>query len=80
MKTVVATIDRMGKEKKKRGRPATGRTPTETIFARVPPELSQALDNYLESLRPQPKTTAVVIAALEDFLAARGFWSSSTKG
>jgi hypothetical protein len=71
------TIDRVAdRDKKKgRGRPPTGRTPTVTVFARVPPPLAQALDAYLDSLRPQPTTTAVVVAALEDFLQARGFWS-----
>jgi hypothetical protein len=62
------------KDKKPRGRPATGRTPSITIFARVPPQLAEALEAYLDSLRPKPSTTAVVIAALEDFLQAKGFW------
>lgn len=58
----------------KRGRPATGRAPTETVFARVKPELAAALNAYIKSLRPEPKITAVVVAALEDFLASKGFW------
>jgi hypothetical protein len=62
------------KDKKGRGRPATGRTPSVTIFARVPPQLAEALEMYLNGLRPKPSTTAVVIAALEDFLQAKGFW------
>jgi hypothetical protein len=78
--TAVTTIGRMSKDKKKKpGRPATGRTPTETIFARVPPELADALNRCLKSLRPKPNTTAVVIAALEDFLASRGFWPPPTE-
>jgi hypothetical protein len=62
------------KDKKGRGRPATGRTPSVTIFARVPPPLAEALEAYLDSLRPKPTTTAIVITALEDFLAAKGYW------
>lgn len=62
------------KPKKTRGRPATGRSPSVTIFARVPPQLAKAFEAYLESLRPKPSSTAVVIAALEDFLQGKGFW------
>jgi hypothetical protein len=62
------------KDKKNPGRPATGRTPSVTIFSRVPPPLAEALEAYLDSLRPKPSTTAVVIAALEDFLQEKGFW------
>ena len=77
--TATATPVRIGgmsekKKKQGRGRPSTGRTPTSTIFARVPPPLAKALDVYLDSLRPKPTTTAVVIAALEDFLQAKGYW------
>jgi hypothetical protein len=75
MNSGAATIDRMAdKDKKKRpGRPATGRSPSVTVFARVPPPLADLLEAYLDSLRPRPTTTAVVVAALEDFLAARGY-------
>jgi hypothetical protein len=68
-----------GKKGKGRGRPSTGRTPTTTIFARVPPPLAEALEAYLEGLRPKPTTTAVVIAALEDFLEAKGYWPLSER-
>jgi hypothetical protein len=74
MVAATTKIHGMSKDKKGRGRPATGRTPSVTIFARVPPALSEALDAYLESLRPKPTTTGVMIAALEDFLQAKGFW------
>jgi hypothetical protein len=67
-----------GKGKKRVGRPSTGRTPTVTIFARVPPALAEALEAYLDSLRPKPTTTAVMIAALEDFLQAKGFWQTES--
>jgi hypothetical protein len=41
----------------------------------LPPELQAALDAYLASLRPRPGKTAVAIAALEEFLASKGFWT-----
>jgi hypothetical protein len=71
-----ATIGGMSKDKKKPGRggPATGRSPFVAVFARVPPPLAQALEGYRNTLRPKPTATAVVVAALEDFLQAKGFW------
>src|SRR5262249_25900156 len=63
-----------GSRKSAAGRPATGRTPTTTLFARGPPELGEALDAYLDSLRPQPRPTAVVRVALEEYLRSKGFW------
>ncbi len=57
---------------RKVGRPATGRKPTRTIFARVPPYLGDALDVYLDGLRIRPNLTAVVIKALEEFLRGEG--------
>ena len=51
-----------------------GRRRSYTIFLRVRPELGAAFDEYLESLRPKPTSTAAFEVALEEFLQARGFW------
>jgi hypothetical protein len=40
----------------------------------VSPKLLEAIDAYIESLRPEPSRTAVWQVAMEDFLAAHGFW------
>jgi hypothetical protein len=69
--------DRQGPEREG-PRPTIDRPhPGDDLFARVPPPLAEALGAYLESLRPKPTTTAVVIAALEDFLEDKGFWPFS---
>lgn len=74
MPSATATIPSVANNKKgKPGRPP-GRKPTDTIFARVPPELGKAIDDYLDSLRPAPTLTAVVKVALEEFLETQGFW------
>lgn len=75
--TAVRIIPTMGTRKNdplKRGRPATGKTPTTTVYARVRPELGKALDAYLADQRPEPTVTRVVETALEDFLEAKGYW------
>lgn len=59
--------------KKGPGRPA-GRKPTTTIYARVEPSLGAALDAYLDSLRPRPTTTSVIVVAIEEYLKQQGFW------
>jgi hypothetical protein len=42
--------------------------------------LSEALEAYLDTLRPRPTTTAIMITALEDFLAEKGFWPPKKGG
>src|ERR1700722_19544459 len=74
----VMTDDRK-KPKKKMGRPATGRTPSTAVFARVSPELGKALDAYVESIRPRTTNTAVVSLALEEYLTRAGFWPPPSK-
>jgi hypothetical protein len=78
MDTGGSTILGMAKERtnkpKKLGRPATGRTPTTTVFARISPDLGKALEAYVESVRPRTTTTAVVSLAIEEHLARVGFW------
>jgi len=45
----------------------------------VSPKLLEAIDAYIESLRPEPSRTAVWTVAMEDFLAAHGFWPPEGK-
>ncbi len=40
----------------------------------VDEKLRAALDAYLESARPTPTLTSALSVAVEEFLAARGFW------
>jgi hypothetical protein len=44
------------------------------IFARVRPDLRDAWKAYLSSLQPRCTSAAALEVAIEDFLAARGFW------
>lgn len=44
------------------------------LSARLPGDLEVALLLYLDSQRPRPTDTGVLLTALEDFLRARGFW------
>lgn len=44
------------------------------VFAYVPQELRDALDDYLNKTKPKPSLTAAIETALEEFLQARGFW------
>jgi hypothetical protein len=64
-----------------RKKPAGGaqpdRSPSRTIFARISPEMEEALNAYMQSLRPRPSITAVIEMALEDLLAGKGFWPSA---
>jgi hypothetical protein len=69
----------MTKPKPKPGRqPDPGpKKPTRTgkpINVWLPAPLRDALDAYVDSLRPEPSTTAVVVVALEEYLSRVGFW------
>lgn len=68
-----ATIGRMAKKKKPEG-DKPKRSPNYTVFARIPPELGKAFDDYVNSLRPTPTATSVLQVAIEDFLIQKGFW------
>ena len=67
---------------KKRGRPVQQTTrnspPRERVGRNIniwlEPELGEALDAYLGSLRLRPSTKTVVEVAIKDYLAAQGFW------
>ena len=52
------------------------RRPNKPIMTRIPVELGNALDRYIESTRPTPTKTSVLIYALEELLVARGFYKS----
>jgi len=48
---------------------------TETaVNLMMPVKLKAALSRYLEETRPQPLLKSAIIVAVEEFLAARGFW------
>lgn len=72
------TIRPMGRNKKppadepKKGQ---GRSPFYQVYARIRPDLGEAFERYLASLRPRLKNTAALEFMFEEFLAARGFWS-----
>ncbi len=56
------------------------RKPVRQIPLRLPLDgpLDAALQKYIEDTRPRPKTQAVIVTALEDFLRAKGYLSSVT--
>ena len=81
MSAAADTIDLMAEKKKRKGpgRPATGRSPSVTIFARVTPDVAQALEDYINSFQYPPKTVAIVTRALKDLLEREGFWPRPAK-
>ena len=60
-------------DKRRPGRPSNETPPLPSISTRPYPELAAALDAFLQSVRPKTTTSAVLIAALEDYLTAKGF-------
>lgn len=60
--------------KKSKPKQTQGRSPNYTVFARIEPTLGKALEEYLGKVRPKPTVTAVIEAALEEFLAKAGYW------
>jgi hypothetical protein len=44
------------------------------IHAWMPPDIGEAFNRYLASLEIEPTATAVVTAAIREFLTKRGFW------
>jgi hypothetical protein len=42
--------------------------------------LLEALERYIATTRPRPTTTAVLVAALEEYLASRGEWPPAEEG
>jgi hypothetical protein len=45
----------------------------------MPPDLYDALERYLASLRPSPDKSTVYRVAIEDFLTDKGFWPTEEK-
>ena len=70
-------IPRMAKKKPGKAGESQGRSPSYTLFTRIPPELGAALEAYVKSLKPRPSITAAVETFLEECLTARGFWPPS---
>ncbi len=75
MSTPGVTLPRMGKQKPQGGSAAPSRG-KKVIYATVPAPLAEALERYIKTIRPRPDKSAVVEAALEDFLASQGHWPS----
>jgi hypothetical protein len=69
----------MTKKKKKRGRPATGRTGV-PLHAYIDATLSRALEAYLAGTEPKVSRTAAVESALRAWLKERGFWPPKEGG
>lgn len=64
---------------KKPGNRGRGRPPSEdpkriNVGVRLTGDLAEALDRYIKSLEIEPLPPAVLRAALEQFLEAKGFW------
>jgi hypothetical protein len=77
----------MTAERKKPGRKPAGDKPKErNVDRHVRPrkafhadqELFDALDAYRRSLRPRPPEAAIIIMALEELLASKGFWKQQS--
>ena len=64
----------LGMAKKDKGSQPQGRSPHYTVYGRLPPKLGKALEEYIAQTRPRPTTTSVLILAIEELLAAKGFW------
>jgi hypothetical protein len=82
MSEATVTIRGMKKRKPSGKKPdqPRGRSPSEAIFVRINPGLGKALESYMNGVRPKTTRTAVIEAALEEFLAARGHWPPSEGG
>jgi hypothetical protein len=80
------TIADMAKNKGRTGGKGSGegggesrkpnRSPSYTIYARIRPDLGEAFERYLNSLRPKPTQVKALEALLEDALGELGFWTA----
>jgi hypothetical protein len=73
------TVTIAGMAKKKPAGDKPNRTPNYTVFARISPELGEAFDAYVNSLRPKPTATSVLQVCIEEFLKEKGFWPPEGK-
>lgn len=61
-------------------KPKPSDTPKSTqIGVKLPPKLSDALASYLDDQRPKTSAPEVIRVALEDWLAAKGYWSEDSE-
>jgi hypothetical protein len=81
MSGAAATIPAMGKKKqppdgdrRPRGRPPTGRRPFVSLYLRVDPEISEAIDRYLAGKIPRTTTNAAIVQFIVRGLEAEGLW------
>lgn len=75
------TMPRMAKKKLKGdGAPKPNRSPSYSLYARISPELGEALNRYVDSLRPRPSLASVLEVFIEDALAKAGFWPEQKGG
>jgi hypothetical protein len=65
-----STISAMATKKPAQAKP----NKKHVIYATVPQALREALEAYIDKTRPHPDKSAVVEAAIEDFLRSQGFW------
>jgi hypothetical protein len=71
----------MAKKKPKGdGVPKPNRSPSYSLYARISPELGEALNRYVDSLRPRPSLASVLEVFIEDSLAKAGFWPEQKGG
>jgi hypothetical protein len=77
------TISRVSKKRSTSGagegsdpseRKPQGRSPAFTVFVRIPLDLGEALERYVDETRPKPTTTSAVTLAIEELLRKAGFW------
>jgi len=55
----------------------TTRAPPITLCAGVDPDLGQAFNEYVDSLRPKTTTHAVIEMLIERYLTESGMWPSA---
>jgi hypothetical protein len=70
---VTATLTPVKPKKRGPGRPA-GRKPVYNAHVRILPSLGEALDRYVDSIKPATTQRAVIELALEKYLVEVGFW------
>lgn len=69
-----ATLFPMAKGKKPTSGRPKGRKPTEVVTARIAPDLAQAFNEHVESLRPKTSVTAMLTFLIENYLESKGLW------
>jgi hypothetical protein len=62
----------MGQRKRTSGKGGGHRHPRESFH--LPDDLRAALVRFVNDTRPRPSKSAVMVAALEQYLESRGYW------